>query len=182
MFTNDKHSRNLCPTALDIDLLLASHPYIGTKVLPKAPKWSLNCLGFNSPWTLLGYFPSTLITRGSCCRAQQKAPGDWMSRAFWPLSSVRVRNYIRHKLHHQTCCIWSRDCFSQGQETMGCQHTDRAPWLNGCLFPGGSHFRTSQTFKQWLTARVAHSIVCTLLIKLHHLAQWQNRETCSFLQ
>ena len=33
LFANDKPSRNLCPPALDRDLLLGSHPCIWIKVL-----------------------------------------------------------------------------------------------------------------------------------------------------
>lgn len=52
MFTNDKHSRNLNLVALDMDLFLGPHPYIRAEVLMLAPKWFLNQLFLNSPWTL----------------------------------------------------------------------------------------------------------------------------------
>lgn len=58
MFTNDKHSRNLHPVAPDTDFFSHPHSYIRAEVLLQAPKWFLNHLFFNSPWTLSIIFPA----------------------------------------------------------------------------------------------------------------------------
>lgn len=101
MFTNDKHSRDLCPTALDTDLYLASHPYIWTKVLPQAPQWSLSHLGFNSPWTLLNYFPST-VRVSTWVFLQSSAEGSW----WWDVKSLLTLSPDEsQELHSHTSCI-----------------------------------------------------------------------------
>lgn len=57
-------------------------------------KWLLHRLDFNSPWTHLNYFLSTLNSMGLFLQSSAENSGGWMSRAFWPYPPVRGRNYI----------------------------------------------------------------------------------------
>ena len=52
------NSRNLRPVALDTDFFSHPHSYVRAEVLLQAPKWFLNHLFFNSPWTLSIIFPA----------------------------------------------------------------------------------------------------------------------------
>lgn len=150
---------------------------IWAEVLLQAPKWPLNSLDFNSPWTHSNYFLSTLTACGSSDKAQQKALAARCQAPFDPTSSDS------QELHLGTSYI-SGDAIDEADTndpafhpcrgTMGHQNTHRAH--------SGGHFRTFQTSKQQLPAKVACSTVCTLPKKLHYWAQWQPRETWSLFQ
>lgn len=160
MFVNDKPSRNLCPPALDRDLLLGSHPYIWIKVLLQSAN------GLWTVWVLIPHGDFSIISQA---HFQPVAPPAKLSRRFpvtrcpEPFDPIPRESQELHSdpIYISKNAVYEAEttdsAFHQGQETMECQNTDRAPWWTRCLLSGSRHSKTFQTFKQWLTARIAHA-------------------------